>query len=240
MKPYPFSGPFSGTLTFVDVRDRERLREQDELIEYQHEERGLGAWLNRNRWLLLRLFIVIVLTFGATMIAEQFAYGREGGPKELSVDQVNNGQLPAGVQLGDYVRITGTPDVGENITIETLGTEESRIGVAQRYLVSYFYVRLEETGDNLLVQTVEQLPDFRGGEKVWEGKLSNVGTVIFQDTTVESLQWANFPTDAGVLVVETGDTPETYNNLFPAYTSVLVVWALSLFWLVWKRNKPFI
>lgn len=224
----------------MDTRDRERLREHDELTEDHYEERGLGAWLTRNRWLLLRLFMVIVLTFGATMIAEQFAYGREGAPKELTIEQVNSGQLPANVQLGDYVRITGTPDVGENITVENLGTEESRIGIAQRYLVSYFYVRLEETNDNLLVQTVEELPNLDGEEKVWEGKLSNVGTVIFQDTTIESLQWANFPTDASIPVIETGDTPETYNNLFPAYTSVIVVWVLSLFWLVWKRNKPFI
>src|SRR3712207_8587396 len=27
-----------------------------------HEERGLGAWIRRNPWLLMRLFIVIVFT----------------------------------------------------------------------------------------------------------------------------------------------------------------------------------
>jgi hypothetical protein len=223
----------------VDTHDRERLLDPGMPEDELYEERGLRAWIHRNPWLLLRLFMVIVFTFGTSMIADQFAYGRVGGPKEISVEQINSGQLPGGVRLGDYVRVTGTPAFG-NVTPQTLGTEESGIGVSARYSVAYFYFRLEETGDNLLIQTVEELPDLDGGQRVWEGQLSNVGTVIFHDTTQESLQWANFPTDERIPVIETGDTPETYRNLFPAYSSVIVVWILSLLWLAWKRNKPFV
>lgn len=184
--------------------------------------------------------MVVVLSFGTSLIADQFSYGREGAPKEITVEQINEGRLPANVQLGDYVRIIGSPDVGERIARQTLGTEESGVGVSARYSVAYFYFRLEETDDNLLIQTVEDLPDFGGGQQVWEGKLSNIGTVIFQDTTQESLRWANFPTNESIPVIETGETPETYRNLFPAYSSVIVVWILSLLWLIWKRNKPFV
>ncbi|MDP8939120.1 MAG: hypothetical protein M3N10_02280 [Actinomycetota bacterium] len=225
----------------MDTRDRERLSGSGGYADEPYEEEpGLGAWLQRNPWLLLRLFMVVVFTFGTSLIANQFSYGLEWNPIRLTAAQINNGELPPGAEPGDYVRITGTASAGENLTPQNIGTAESGIGVSARYSVAYFYFRLEETNDNLLIQTAQTLPDFDGEQRVWEGQLSNVGTVIFHDTTQEGLEWANLPSDRSIPVIETGDTPETYRNLFPAYSSVIVVWVLSLAWLVWKRNKPFV
>ncbi|HZY64777.1 MAG TPA: hypothetical protein VFE21_02720 [Rubrobacteraceae bacterium] len=225
----------------MDTRDRERLSGSGGYADEPYEEEpGLGAWLQRNPWLLLRLFMVVVFTFGTSLIANQFSYGLEWNPIRLTAEQINNGELPPGAEPGDYVRITGTASAGENLTPQNIGTAESGIGVSARYSVAYFYFRLEETNDNLLIQTAQTLPDFDGEQRVWEGQLSNVGTVIFHDTTQEGLEWANLPSDRSIPVIETGDTPETYRNLFPAYSSVIVVWVLSLAWLVWKRNKPFV
>ena len=184
--------------------------------------------------------MVIVFTFGASSIVNQFSYGLEWNPIQLTAEQINNGKLPPNTELGDYVEITGTAKAGENPTPQNIGTAESGIGVSARYSVAYFYFGLEETNDNLLIQTAQGLPDFDGEQRVWEGQISNVGTVIFHDTTQQSLEWANLPTDRSIPVIETADTPETYRNLFPVYSSVVVVWVLSLFWLIWKRNKPFI
>lgn len=211
-----------------------------EYLGEEFEPPGLGRWIKRNVWLLVRLFMVLVFTFGTSLIADQFSYGLQGDPVELTVEQINNGQIPANVEVGDFVRVTGTPDVGENLTPENVGTPESEIGISSRYSVAYFYFRLEETGDNLLIQTAQGLPDFDGEEAVWEGKLSDVGTVIFYSTTQEGLERADLPTAENITVIETGDTPEAYRALFPAYSSVIVVWLVSLFWLVWKRNKPFV
>ena len=77
-----------------------------------YEERGLGPWIRRNPWLLMRLFTVIVFSFAASTVAANFSYGLEGEPTVLSVDQLNSGRLPAGTEIGDYVQVSGTPDVG--------------------------------------------------------------------------------------------------------------------------------
>jgi hypothetical protein len=208
-------------------------------LEEGNEMPGLERWMKRNVWLLVRLFMVLVFTFGTSLIANQFSYGLEINPIEVTAEEINAGELPDAANFGDYVRITGTAQAGENLTPENIGTPESGIGISSRYSVAYFYFRLEETGDNLLIQSAQNLPDFGGEEAVWDGKLSNVRTVIFHDTTQESLERAALPTEERIPVIEIGETPETYRSLFPAYSSVIVVWVASLLWLVWKRNKPF-
>ncbi len=211
-----------------------------------HEEPGLVAWVSRNRWLVMRLFMVILFTYSASLVADQFAYMLEGKPTELSVEQINAGRLPPGVGVGDYVRITGTPDVGENVKPANVGGPESKIGVSSRYSVSYFYFRMKETGDNFLVQSAQTLPSSSlqdlesSGKRTWDGRLSNVGTVIFHDTTNQGLTQAGLPTREAIPVVETGDTPGKYKDLFPAYSAVLGFWLVSLAWFLWKRNKPFL
>jgi hypothetical protein len=205
-----------------------------------HEEPGLGTWIRRNPWLLMRLFIVMVFTFGASTTAANFSYGLEGEPTVLSVEQINRGQLPQGAQIGDYVEIRGTPEIPDDLKLEQLGLPGSKIAVSARYSTSYFYFELEETGDNLLLQTVESLPDPKSGERVWRGKLANVGSVIFHDTTQEALRRAGLPRNENIPVVETGDTPEYYRKIFPAYSAIIGLWIASVAWLVWKKNKPFL
>jgi hypothetical protein len=136
----------------------------------------------------MRLFTVIVFSFAASTVAANFSYGLEGEPTVLSIDQLNSGRLPAGTEIGDYVRVSGTPDVGENL--RRVGVPKSRIAIVSRYETAYFYFRLEETGDNLLIQTTQGLPkDLQSsGERVFRGKLETVGTVIFHDTTQRGLK----------------------------------------------------
>ncbi len=224
----------------MDTRSPHRTQDSGGPADEHYRERGLGPWISRNPWLLMRLFMVVVFTFGASLIANQFSYGLEWNPIQLTAEQINRGQLPPNTELGDYVRITGTANAGENLTPQNIGTAESEIGVSARYSVAYFYFGLEETNDNLLIQTTQSLPDFDGEQRVWEGQLSNVGTVIFQSTTQQGLERANLPTDRSTPVIEMADTPETYRNLFPVYSSVIGLWVLSLAWLLWRRNKPFI
>ena len=206
--------------------------------DHHYEERGLGPWIRRNPWLLVRLFTVIVFSFGASTVAANFSYGLEGKPTLLSTGQLNSGRLPAGTEIGDYVQVSGTPDVGENLN--RVGVPESRVAIVSRYETAYFYFRLEETGDNLLIQTTQGLPrDLQGsGERVWRGKLETVGTVIFHDTTQQGLQNAGLPRDESIPVVNTGETPEYMRNIFPAYSAIIALWLLSIAWLAWKKNKP--
>ncbi|MCA3748036.1 MAG: hypothetical protein IN808_02725 [Rubrobacter sp.] len=228
----------------VEIREHTEGRQTEGQQEYRR--RGIGPWVRRNPWLLVRLFIVLVFSFGVSLIADQFSYGLEGKPVTLTAEQINSGNLPEGVEVGDYVRIRGTPDVGEDLTLEKLGTPESGIGISSRYSVSYFYFRLEETGDNLLIQTAQDLPgdslrDLENmGERVWDGRLARVGTVIFHDTTQHGLKRADLSRDESIPVIETGDTPQQYRQIFPAYSAVIVVWLASLGWILWKRNKPFL
>jgi hypothetical protein len=186
----------------------------------------------------MRLFTVIVFSFAASTVAANFSYGLEGKPTVLSTAQIESGKLPAGTEVGDYVQVKGTPDVGENI--ERVGVPESEIAVVSRYSTSYFYFRLQETGDNLLIQTTQGLP--KGlqsqGERVWRGKLETVGTVIFHDTTQDGLKSAGLPRDENIVVVNTGETPEYLRQIFPAYSAIIVLWLLSVAWLAWKKNKP--
>ena len=219
----------------VDTRDAERLSGDE-----HRQGRGLGAWIRRNPWLLTRLFIVMVFTFGASTTAANFSYGLEGEPTPLSVQQLKSGELPQGTELGDYVEVRGTPDVGEDL--RRVGTPESEIAVSSRYSAGYFYFRLRETGDALLIQTAQGLPEGLedGEERTWRGKLETVGTVIFHDTTQEGLKHAGLPTNENIPVVTTGDTPEYYRQIFPAYSAIIGLWLASLAWLLWKRNKPFL
>ena len=226
----------SGKLVRVDTRNTQELSGAGEA----HEAPGLGAWIQRNPWLLLRLFIVMVFTFGASTTAANFSYGLEGEPIVLSAEQINRGQLPPGTEIGDYVEIRGTPQIPDDLKLEQLGSPESKIAISSRYSTTYFYFELGETGDNLLLQTVESLTDPETGERVWRGKLSNVGTVIFHDTTQEGLRRAGLPRDENIPVVETGDTPEYYRKIFPAYSAIIGLWIASVVWLVWKKNKPFL
>src|ERR687890_334600 len=152
----------------MDTRNRRPISGESE--DY-YRERGLGPWIRRNPWLLMRLFTVIVFSFAASTVAANFSYGLEGKPTVLDVDQLESGRLPAGTEIGDYVQVSGTPDVGENLT--RVGVPESEIAVVSRYETAYFYFRLEETGDHLLIQTTQGLPkDLQSsGERVWRGKL---------------------------------------------------------------------
>ncbi len=203
------------------------------------DEPGLERWIKRNPWLLVRLFMVLVFSFGATTTAANFSYGLEINPIPLSAEQINEGRLPPGADLEDYVEITGTPNYGENTN--RIGTEESAIGFVTRYSANYFYFELEETGDSLIIQTAQTPPDVTDeSERVWRGKLSTVGTVIFHDTTIDGLENAGLTTDGSVPIVETGDTPNYYRQIFPAYATILGLWLLSIAWLLWKRNKPFL
>lgn len=227
------------TLSGVDTRDKGLLagpgREDEEL-----GERGLGSWIRRNPSLLMRLFIVMVFSFAASTVASNFSYGLEGAPTELNVEQLNSGRLPAGTELGDYVRVRGTADVGENLS--RVGLEDSEIAISSRYSTSYFYFRLQETDGNLLIQTTESLPqDLRNPtEQVWSGKLETVGTVIFHDTTQQGLKRAGLPTENSIPVINTGETPQYLRQIFPAYSAIIGLWLLSVAWLVWKKNKPFL
>ncbi len=124
----------------------------------EFRERGLGPWICRNPSLLLRLFIVMVFSFVASTVASNFSYGLEGPPTVLSVEQLNSGRLPAGTELGDYVRVRGTANVGENL--DRVGLRDSEIAISTRYSASYFYYRLQETQGNLLIQT-------RGSDSKW-------------------------------------------------------------------------
>ena len=220
----------------MDTRDKRPLSGGQ---EDHYEERGLGPWLRRNRWLLTRLFTVIVFSFAASTVAANFFYGLEGKPTILSVEQLNSGKLPAGTELGDYVQVSGTPDVGE-VKPATIGRPESNIGVVSRYETAYLYFRLQETDDNLLIQSTQGLPRNiqNSGERIWRGKLETVGTVIFHNTTQEGLKRAGLPRNEAIPVVNTGETPEYLREIFPAYSAIIVLWLLSIAWLAWKKNKP--
>lgn len=223
----------------MDTRDQRTSLERDEAFLEGYEERGLGAWIRRNPWLLVRLFMVMVFTFGASTTAANFSYGLEGKPTEIDIAELRDGRLPAGVQLGDYVQVKGTPAFGSDTRL--IGTPESGIGISSRYSASYFYIALEETGDDLLIQTAQTPPDIEEtGERVWRGKLETVGTVIFHDTTQEALKRAGLPRDESIPVITTGDTPEYYRQIFPAYSAIIGLWVASILWLIWKRNKPFL
>lgn len=221
----------------MDTRDQKTSAEHDEAFVEGYAERGLGAWVQRNPWLLMRLFIVMVFTFGASTTAANFSYGLEGDPTRLDIADLRDGQLPAGVELGDYVEVTGTPDFGPDPRL--IGTPDSGIAVSSRYSAAYFYLGLQETGDDLLIQTAQTPPNLEEtGERVWRGKLETVGTVIFHDTTQEALRRAGLPQDESIPVVTTGDTPEYYRQIFPAYSAIIGLWVGSIVWLVWRRNKP--
>lgn len=221
----------------MDTRNREQLSGAGGYPDEHYEEPGLGAWLKRNPWLLLRLFIVMVFTFGASTTAANFSYGLQGDPVKLSAGQINSGQLPANLEIGDYVQISGSPDFGPDP--RKIGTPDSNIGVSSRYSASYFYFKLDETNGNLLIQTAQTPPNIeKTGEQVWKGQLATVGTVIFHDTTQEGLEQAGLPKDESIPVITTGDTPEYYRQIFPAYSAIIGLWLLSIVWLVWKRNKP--
>lgn len=218
----------------MNTRDQQKLSGHGAYQDEHYKEPGLGAWIKRNPWLLVRLFIVLVFTFGASTTAANFSYGLHGEPVVLSTQQLNRGELPSNVGLGDYVEVTGSPDYSTNPE-----TGQPRIGVSSRYEVAYYYFGLEETGDNLLIQTTQTPPDTtQTGERVWRGKLATVGTVIFHNTTQEGLASAGLPTDQSIPVIETGDTPEYYRQIFPAYLAIIGLWILSVAWLVWKKNKP--
>ncbi|PLS82635.1 MAG: hypothetical protein CYG60_23990 [Actinobacteria bacterium] len=200
-------------------------------------EPGLGRWIRRNPWLLMRLFMVLVFSFGASTTAVNFSYGLEINPVQLTAEELNEGRLPPGTQLQDFVEITGTPNYGEDTS--RIGTEESGIGFVERYSVGYFYFGLEETGDNLLIQTVNTPPDVtEDGEQVWRGQLSNVATAIFQDTTQRGLTTAGLPSQGEIPIIETGETPDYHRQIFPAYSAIIGLWVFAMAWLVWKKNKP--
>lgn len=200
-------------------------------------KRGLRAWIRRNPWLLLRLSMVVLFSLCAYMAAHNLSYGLEGKPVVLTAEQINRGWLPAGLEQGDYVEIRGTPDLGDDPRV--LGTPESKVAVASRYgSANYFYFRLQETGDNLLIQKAQTPPDFENPPEVFRGRLASVGTVIFHDTTQAGLRQANLPHDESIPVIESSDTPRYYRQLFPVYVLIVSLFPLSLAYLAWRKNKP--
>ncbi|MGB3632661.1 MAG: hypothetical protein WA982_01330 [Rubrobacteraceae bacterium] len=239
MKASPRLSDDSDKILYMDTRNRERLSGPDVYDDGQYEEPGLGAWLKRNPWLLLRLFMVMVFTFGASTVATNFTYGLQWNPVELSVEEINDGRLPAGLEIGDYVEIYGTPDIPDDLRKEDVGRPGSKVGSVSRYSTGYYYYQLEETNDNLLLQSIESIPRPDTEEAILQGKLSNVGTVIFHDATQEGLNSTNLPHKESTPVIETGDTPEYYRQIFPAYATIIGLGVLSVAWLVWKKNKPF-
>src|SRR5215218_8883215 len=112
----------------MDTRNKRPISGESE--DYSRE-RGLGPWIRRNPWLLMRLFTVVIFSFAASTVAANFSYGLEGEPTVLGIDQLNSGRLPAGTEIGDYVQVRGTPDVGENL--RRVGVPESEIAVDARY-----------------------------------------------------------------------------------------------------------
>jgi hypothetical protein len=64
--------------------------------------------------------------------------------------------------------------------------------------------------------------------------------VIFYDTTQQGLKRAGLPSDKSIPVINTGETPQYLRQIFPAYSAIIALWLLSVAWLVWKRNKPFL
>ena len=64
--------------------------------------------------------------------------------------------------------------------------------------------------------------------------------MIFHDTTQTALRNAGLPHDENIPVVTTGDTPEYYRQIFPAYSAIIGLWIVFTAWLLWKRNKPFL
>ena len=240
MKPYLFPRAPWVRLSNVDTRDTSRLTGPDYGDEEGLQDRGLGPWIQRNPSLLLRLFIVMVFSFAASTVASNFSYGLEKATTTLSVEQLNRGELPAGTELGDYVEVTGTANVGAEEAM--VGTKESEVAVSQRYQTSYFYFGLRETNGNLLIQTTEGLPRNLTDptERVWRGKLENVGTVIFYDTTQRGLKRVGLPADKSTPVINTGETPQYLRQIFPAYSAIILLWLASVAWLVWKKNQPFL
>src|SRR5688500_5600813 len=97
----------------VDLRNTEKPTSSDGVGDEYYETQELGYCIRRNPWLLLRLLNVMLFTFGASTTAANFSYGLEGEPTRLSVEQLERGELPPGTQLGDYVEVRGTPDVGD-------------------------------------------------------------------------------------------------------------------------------
>lgn len=222
----------------IRIMDTERTYPQTIEGEEIPEKPGLITWCRRNSWLLVRLFMTLVFTFGAATTAANFSYGLQDEPTVLSAEDLAQGRLPENVSLEDYVEVRGTPVYGEDTT--RIGTEESGVAVSTRYSTVYFYFPLAETDGNLLIQTAQTPPDFNDrGEQVWRGKLATVDSVIFFGTTQDGLQFAGLPSAGSTPVIETGDTPDYYRQIFPAYAAIIGLWLFTLVWMLWKRNKPF-
>src|SRR3712207_8586845 len=60
------------------------LSEHGAHLDERYGEPGLGAWIKRNPWLLVRLFIVLVFTFGASTTAANFSYGLQRSEEHTS------------------------------------------------------------------------------------------------------------------------------------------------------------
>ncbi|HET7480815.1 MAG TPA: hypothetical protein VFJ72_15020 [Rubrobacteraceae bacterium] len=189
--------------------------------------------------MLVRLFIVMVFTFCGYLAVANLSFGLVGDPKVITAEQINRGKLPAGIEQGDYVEVRGIPEFGSETRV--LGTPESEVGVVSRYTsANYFYFRLKNTGDNLLIQKAQTPPDFQNPPHVFRGKLATVGTVIFHDTTQAGLKQARLPHKETIPVIQSSDTPEYYRQLFPAYLIIIGLWILSVIYLIWRKNKPFL
>ena len=213
-------------------------RHRDRPAGEHYKRRGLWPWIRRNPWLLVRLFVVLMMTLPLSFITDDLSYSLQGKPEKLTAADLSSGEIPPGVEAGDYVVVRGTPDVGKDL--DTVGTSESQVGVSARYEVVYFYFRLRETGNDLLIQKPQGLSQDLGNgeERVWKGRITSVGDVIFHDTTQQGLVRAGLPHDENIPVVETGDTPVYYRDLLPVYLLIVGFWTLSIFYLAWRRNKP--
>lgn len=224
----------------MDTRDTSRLSEPGGHEDFKYEERGLGPWVRRNSSLLFRLFFVLLFSLLLSIVGSNLSYNLQGAPTPLTVEQLNSGRLPAGTEPGDYVEVRGTANVGPPDA--RVGLEESEIAISSRYRTAYYYFRLQETGNNFLIQTTESLPQNLANpdERVWRGKLETVGTVIFYSTTQEGLERAGLPTNDNIPVINTAETPQYLRQFAISNWVIVGLWLSSVAWLIWKRNTPFL
>lgn len=224
----------------MDTQDSRRLSGPSGHEDFHYEDRGLGSWIRRNTSLLFRLFFVLLFSLLLSIVGSNVSYNLQGAPTPLTAEQLNSGRLPAGTEPGDYVEVRGTANVGPPNA--KVGLEESEIAISSRYRTAYFYFRLQETGDNFLIQTTESLPrDLADpNERVWRGRLETVGTVIFYSTTQEGLERAGLPTNDNIPVINTAETPQYLQQFAAANWVIVGLWLSSVAWLIWKRNTPFL
>ena len=148
----------------MDTRDQQTRSDPTPLPTSTTRSRGSGPGSDATPALLMRLFMVMVFTFGASTTAANFSYGLQGDPTQpehraTQPRRATAGDGARGLRRGHAApRVIGpTPE-----QIGHPGVRDSRLLALQR---GYFYFGLEETGDNLLIQTAQTPPDVDGDRR---------------------------------------------------------------------------